>query len=106
MRGIGGGQLGTISADQQEPRAIARQRNSPDVRLGVKWSPVHLRSQPTTSVLAITVVRRTVKGVRIFCTGIKRQPRPRVIAVTRRGQASARIVLLALEVEDMMASQV
>lgn len=34
-------------------------------------SPVPVRSQPTMSVLGITVVLRSAKGVRISFTGIK-----------------------------------
>jgi hypothetical protein len=43
-----------VAGSNPSLRVIAEQRNSPDLRLGVKWSPVHLRSQPTMSVLAIT----------------------------------------------------
>ncbi len=35
-----------------------------------------LRPQPTTSVLAITVVRRADRGVRIFFTGIEDSVKP------------------------------
>jgi hypothetical protein len=48
-----------VCAGQISPRVVARQRKSRDVRLGVKWSPFLVLSQPTMSLLAIAVVRRT-----------------------------------------------
>ena len=44
MRGLGGRRPETVSAGQAALRVIARQQNSPDVRLGVKWSQVQILS--------------------------------------------------------------
>ena len=53
IRGIGGGRIETVSAGQNASRAIARQKNSPHVRLGVKWSQVQFLSPLPVSPLPV-----------------------------------------------------
>ena len=46
MRGVDQRQREMICAGQMSPRVVARQRKSPNVRLGVKWSQVQTLSAP------------------------------------------------------------
>jgi hypothetical protein len=43
-RGLDGGRGETISTGRITSRASARQRNSPNIRVGVKWSQVQILS--------------------------------------------------------------
>jgi hypothetical protein len=44
MKGVDQRQREMVCADQISPRAVATQRKSRDVRLGVKWSQVQILS--------------------------------------------------------------
>jgi hypothetical protein len=55
-----------VYAGQISPRAVARQRKSRDVRLGVKWSPAHLQLQPTMSVLGGRLPEQSAAGWRLL----------------------------------------
>jgi hypothetical protein len=62
IRGIDWGSLETVSAGHIASRVIARQRNSADVRLGVKWSQVRILSARPVSARPESSQLRALMG--------------------------------------------